>query len=119
MRKAVPNSDPGEWQHRPALTAAAADKPRLCRNLLPPTRPGLNRWAEDRAYFLAALRRHGNSAEQRRMNALLLLDDGWTAERVAEALFIDAETVRAHRRLYAAAGRAGVERLAMPTTRPC
>ncbi|MBR0679640.1 IS630 family transposase [Roseomonas eburnea] len=46
------------------------------------------------------------------MNALLLLDDGWTTERVAEALFIDAETVRAHRRLYGAAGRAGVERLA-------
>jgi len=27
------------------------------------------------------------------MNALLLLDDGWAAERVAEVLFIDAETV--------------------------
>jgi len=67
---------------------------------------------EDRAFFLLAMRRHGNSAVHRRMNALLLLDDGWTAERVAEALFIDAETVRAHRRLYAAAGRAGVERLA-------
>lgn len=67
---------------------------------------------EDRAYFLAALRRQGNSAVHRRMNALLLLDDGWTSERVAEALFIDAETVRAHRRLYGAGGRAGVERLA-------
>ncbi len=31
---------------------------------------------------------------------------------MAEALFIDAETVRAHRRLYGAGGRAGVERLA-------
>jgi transposase len=67
---------------------------------------------EDRAYFLASMRRQGNSAVHRRMNALLLLDDGWTAERVAEALFIDPETVRAHRRLYAAGGRAGVERLA-------
>jgi transposase len=67
---------------------------------------------EDRAYFLSAMRRQGNSAVHRRMNALLLLDDGWTAERVAEALSIDAETVRAHRRLYAASGRAGVERLA-------
>ncbi|MFN3447112.1 MAG: IS630 family transposase [Roseococcus sp.] len=38
------------------------------------------------------------------MNPLLPLDDGWTAERVAEALFIDAETVRAHRRLYGASG---------------
>jgi transposase len=67
---------------------------------------------EDRASFLAAMRRQGNSAVHRRMNALLLLDDGWTAERVAEALFIDAETVRAHRRLYAGGGRAEVERLA-------
>ncbi len=67
---------------------------------------------EDRAYVLAAMRRQGNSAVHRRMNALLLLDEGWTAERVAEALFIDAETVCAHRRLYGAAGRAGVERLA-------
>lgn len=46
------------------------------------------------------------------MNAVLLLDDGWTAERVAEALFIEAETVRAHRRLYLADGRQGIERLA-------
>jgi Homeodomain-like domain len=67
---------------------------------------------EDRAHFLAAMRRQGNSAVHRRMNALLLLDDGWTAERVAEALFIDAETARAHLRLYAAGGRAGIERLA-------
>ena len=66
----------------------------------------------DRAHFLATMRRQTNSAVHRRMNAVLLLDDGWTAERVAEALFIEAETVREHRRLYAAAGRAGVERLA-------
>jgi hypothetical protein len=45
------------------------------------------------------------------MNALLLLDDGWAAERVAEALFIDAETVRDHRRLYERSGVVGVERL--------
>jgi transposase len=67
---------------------------------------------EDRATFLAAMRRQGNSAVHRRMNVLLLLDDGWTAGRVAEALFIDAETVHAHRRLYAAEGGAGVQRLA-------
>ena len=58
------------------------------------------------------LRRHTNSAVHRRMNALLLLDDGWTAERVAEALFIDAETVREHRRRYQADGRKGIEHLA-------
>jgi 2-keto-3-deoxy-galactonokinase len=66
---------------------------------------------EERACFLAALRRQGNSAVHRRMNALRLLDDGWTAERVAEALFVDAETVRAQRRLSDASGRPGVERL--------
>jgi hypothetical protein len=48
--------------------------------------------SSDRAHFLEMLRRHTNSAVLRRMNALLLLDDGWTAERVAEVLFIDAET---------------------------
>jgi hypothetical protein len=40
------------------------------------------------------------------MNTLLLLDDGWAAERVAEVLFIDVETVREHRRLYQASGDA-------------
>ncbi len=68
---------------------------------------------EDRAYFLAMMRRQTNSAVHRRMNALLLLlDDGWTAERIAEALFIEAETVREHRRRYASGGRTEVERLA-------
>lgn len=66
----------------------------------------------DRVHFLAMMRRQTTSAVHRRMNALLLLDDGWTAERVAEALFVEAETVRGHRRLYGAAGREGVERLA-------
>ncbi|MBV8964720.1 MAG: hypothetical protein JO191_00945, partial [Mycobacteriaceae bacterium] len=56
----------------------------------------------DRAYFLAMMRRQTNSAAHRRMNALLLLDNGWAAERVAEALFVDAETVRQHMRLHAA-----------------
>ena len=45
------------------------------------------------------------------MNALLLLDDGWTAERVAAVLFIDAETVREHRRPYQSAGVTGIEQL--------
>lgn len=58
------------------------------------------------------MRRQLNSAVHRRMNAPLLLDDGWTAARVAEALFIEAETVREHPRLYGAAGRTGIERLA-------
>lgn len=74
--------------------------------------PGAVLSPEDRGYFLALMRRQLNSAVHRRLNALLLLDDGWTAERVAEALFIEAETVHAHRRLYAGGGRTRIEHLA-------
>lgn len=42
------------------------------------------------------------------MNVLLLLDGGWAAERIAEALFIDAETVRGHRLSYQRQGVAGL-----------
>jgi hypothetical protein len=65
--------------------------------------------AGDRAHLLRMMRRQTSSTVHRRMNALLLLDDGWAAERVAEALFIDAETVREHRRLYETSGFVGVE----------
>ena len=67
--------------------------------------------AEDRAQLLGLMRRQMNSHVHRRMNVLLLLDDGWTAERIAEALFIDAETVHEHRRRYETPGVAGLERL--------
>ena len=68
--------------------------------------------AEDRSHFLRLMRRQLNSAVHRRMNVLLLLDDGWMPARVCEALFIDEGTVREHRALYEKAGRAGVESLA-------
>ena len=66
---------------------------------------------EDRAHLLRMMRRQTSSQVHRRMNVLLLLDDGWTAERIAEALYIDAETVREHRRRYETLGVAGLERL--------
>jgi len=66
---------------------------------------------EARAHLLLMMRRQTPSPVHRRMNALLLLDDGWSAEQIAKALFIDAETVREHRRLYQASGVAGIERL--------
>jgi transposase len=66
---------------------------------------------EDRAHLLRMMRRQTPSPVHRRMNTLLLLDDGWAAERVAEVLFIDAETVREHRRLYQTSGIRGIERL--------
>jgi transposase len=73
---------------------------------------------EDRAELLRMMRRQTPSTVHRRMNALLLLDDGWAAERVAEALFIDAETVREHRRLYQTAGVVGVLRLQYEGSEP-
>jgi transposase len=72
----------------------------------------------DRARLLRMMRQQTPSTVHRRMNALLLLDDGWTAERVAEALFIDAETVREHRRLYQKSGVAGVLELKYEGSEP-
>jgi transposase len=76
-----------------------------------PAMSGLILTVSDRAHLLRMMRRHTPSPVHRRMNALLLLDDGWAVERVADALFIDAETVREHRRLYESSGIAGLERL--------
>lgn len=79
---------------------------------------GLVLSAGDRAYFLTLMRRQLNSAVHRRMNVLLLLDDGWSAERIAEALFIEAETVRDHHRRYISDGRGGIEHLAYVGSAP-
>jgi hypothetical protein len=57
------------------------------------------------------MRRQMNSAVHRRINVLLLLDDAWPVERIAATLFIDAETVRQVRLLYASAGIRGLETL--------
>ena len=56
---------------------------------------------EDRA-DLIALARDGSAAHRlaRRANALVLLDDGWSCERVAAALFVDDETVRRWHQLF-------------------
>lgn len=78
---------------------------------------GLLLAAEDRAHFLALMRRQTNSAVRRRTNALLLLDDGWTAERAGEALFIDADTVRAQAALPGVGPGSGA--WTMPGTRRC
>jgi transposase len=67
--------------------------------------------AEQRAELLRLMRRQMNSAIHRRINVVLLLDDGWLAERVAEALFIDAETVRQHRLRFARTGIKGLTTL--------
>ena len=64
---------------------------------------GLVLEAEERARLLRMMRRQTNSHVHRRMN-VLLLDDGWRSERIAEALSIDAETVREHRRRHESSG---------------
>ena len=66
---------------------------------------------EDRAHFLVLMRRQTNSAVHRRINVLLLFDDGWTSARIAAALYLDASTVVEHRALYEQDGRAGIKRL--------
>ncbi|MGH6867937.1 MAG: hypothetical protein ACREDA_03475 [Methylocella sp.] len=43
-------------------------------------------------------RRQLNSAVHRRMNVLLLLDDGWQPRWIAEAFDVDEGTVAARRR---------------------
>ncbi|SFK96968.1 helix-turn-helix domain-containing protein, partial [Methylorubrum salsuginis] len=69
---------------------------------------------DDRGHFLALMRRQLNSAVHRRLNVLLLLDDGWTPARIAAALYLDESSVAEHRTLYSERGRAGVESLAYP-----
>ena len=51
--------------------------------------------AEDRA-DLIALARDGSAEHRlaRRANALVLLDAGWSCEKVASALFLDDDTIR-------------------------
>jgi transposase len=65
--------------------------------------------AKDRA-ALVALARDGSAAHRlaRRANAMLLLDDGWSCEEVARALYLDDDTVRGWAKLY---GEGGVEGL--------
>jgi transposase len=57
------------------------------------------------------MRRQTPSPVHRRMNALLLFDDGWTAGQVATVLVVDVGTVHEHRRLYQASGVTAIERL--------
>ena len=46
----------------------------------------------------------------RRANAILLLDDGLSCERVAKVLYLDDDTVRGWRKIYDERGIAGLER---------
>jgi transposase len=67
--------------------------------------------AVDRA-DLIALARDGSAAHRlaRRANALVLLDAGWSCEKVAEALFVDDDTIRKWRGLFVEDGLEGLTR---------
>ena len=66
---------------------------------------------EDRT-DLIALARDGSAAHRlaRRANALLLLDRGWSCERVAAALFVDDDTIRRWHGLFIEDGFDGLAR---------
>jgi len=59
---------------------------------------------------LARLARDGSAEHRvgRRANAILLLDDGWSCERVAEILYLDDDTVRGWRKIYDERGITGL-----------
>ena len=60
---------------------------------------------EQRRELTVILRRHKEDGlVVRRANGLLLLDKGWPAVRVADALFLDTGTVRSWRRAYETEG---------------
>jgi transposase len=61
---------------------------------------------------LVSLTRDGLAEHRlaRRANAILLLDDGLSCERVAKVLYLDDDTVRSWRKLYDGRGIAGLER---------
>jgi transposase len=60
---------------------------------------------------LLSLARDGSAEHRiaRRANAILLLDDGLSCERVAKVLYLDDDTVRRWRKLYDERGIAGLE----------
>lgn len=60
---------------------------------------------------LVLLARDGSAAHRvgRRANAILLLDDGLSCERVAKVLYLDDDTVRSWRKIYDERGIAGLE----------
>jgi transposase len=64
---------------------------------------------EDRTKLIA-LARDGSAICRvtRRANALVLLDDGWSAREVADALLLDDDTIRGWRKLYEQRGIEGL-----------
>ena len=59
---------------------------------------------------LIALARDGSAASRvtRRANALVLLDDGWSCQEVADALLLNDDTIRGWHKLFEQRGIEGV-----------
>ena len=64
---------------------------------------------EDRNQLIA-LARDGSAASRmtRRANALVLLDDGWSCQEVADALLLNDDTIRDWHRLFEQRGIVGL-----------
>ena len=66
--------------------------------------------AAQRQELMSVMRNSKTEARvMRRANAILLLDDGWSCERVAEALYFDDDTIRDWHRAWEADGIKGVQ----------
>jgi hypothetical protein len=65
--------------------------------------------AEDRSQLIA-LTRDGSAASRltRRANALVLLDDGWNCQEVADALLLNDDTIRGWHKLFEQRGIEGL-----------
>src|SRR5580704_11861080 len=65
--------------------------------------------AEDRSHLMA-LARAGSAPSRltRRANALVLLDDGWSCQEVADALLLNDDTIRGWHKLFEQRGIAGL-----------
>ena len=71
-------------------------------------RPGFLSAEERKALVSQARNGLAEHRVARRANAILLLDDGWSCERVAKALFLDDDTVRVWHKLYEERGAQGL-----------
>jgi len=67
---------------------------------------------EQQRTVMKAILKRGSTQQRfaRRINAVLLLDKGWSCADVVEALFLDDDTIRGFHKAYVSDGLAGLER---------
>lgn len=64
--------------------------------------------ALERQEMIRAHKRTRDSRVSDRMKAILLLDQGWSYERIAQALFLDDQSIRNYKQLYEDSGLGGL-----------